>query len=426
MATHGTAGAPPPLTITNVTLDGTPTALRCVDGVIVALGTEVVAQPGDEIVDGAGMAVLPGLVNAHTHAAMTLLRGYGDDLPLMEWLQTRIWPAEASLEPDDVYWGTRLATIEMLRSGTTAFVDMYWHGPSVARAVADSGMRATVSSVFIDGGDAARGASQRAAVLDDLDAISSFGPLVTASLGPHAVYTVSPESLEWMGTVVAERDLAVHIHLSETEGEVHDCVAAHGVRPPALVDRCGLLGPTTVCAHGNWFDHDELDLMAARGVTVATNPVSNLKLATGRIFDHPEARRRGVHVGLGTDGTASNNSLDLLDDVKVFALWHKQAAGDPAVLPADEALAVASGACSPLLGGGPLSVGGRADLVLIRTDSVEMTPSPLPAALVYGATGHLVDTAVVAGRVVMANREVPGTEEVLDEVRRRAARLRKH
>jgi 5-methylthioadenosine/S-adenosylhomocysteine deaminase len=417
---------PPPLTITDVALDGESVALRCVDGLIDAVGPDVVAQPGDNLLDGEGMAVLPGLTNAHTHAAMTLLRGYGDDLPLMEWLQTRIWPAEASLTGDDVYWGTRLAVIEMLRSGTTQFVDMYWHGPDVARAVADSGIRATVANVFIDGNDPDAGRAQHAQVLDDLEAIAAAGPLVTAALGPHAVYTVSPESLEWLGGVAADLGVPVHVHLSETEGEVADCVADHGLRPPALLDRCGLLGPGTVCAHGNWLDLDELDLLAERGATVATCPVSNLKLATGRVFDYPEARRRGVAVGLGTDGTASNNSLDLLDDVKIFALWHKQATADPATLPADEALAVASGACSPLLGGAPVAVGERADVVLVRTDAVEMTPSPLPAALVYGATGHLVDTAVVAGRVVMRHREVPGTDEVLAEVRTRAARLRTH
>jgi len=417
---------PAALTVADVVLDGERVSVRCVDGTIAAVGPGVSPQPGDEVLDGGGMAVLPGLVNAHTHAAMTLLRGYGDDLPLMEWLQTRIWPAEASLTGDDVYWGTRLAVIEMLRSGTTSFVDMYWHGPEVARAVADTGMRATVANVFIDGSDPDNGRAQHARVLEDLDAIAAAGPLVTAALGPHAVYTVSPESLEWMGGLAADLGVPVHTHLSETQGEVADCEAEHGLRPPALLDRCGLLGPGTVCAHGNWLTDDELDLLAARGATVATNPVSNLKLATGRVFDYPEARRRGVHVGLGTDGTASNNSLDLLDDVKLFALWHKQATGDPATLPADEALEVATGACSPLLGGAAIAVGTRADFVLIRTDAVEMTPSPLPAALVYGATGHLVDTAVVAGRVVMANREVPGTEEVLAEVRTRAARLRQH
>lgn len=417
---------PTALTITNVTIDGDPTALRCDNGIIAGLGPDVVPEPTDEVVDGGGMAVLPGLVNAHTHAAMTLLRGYGDDLPLMEWLQTRIWPAEASLTADDVYWGTRLAIIEMLRSGTTHFVDMYWHVPAVAQAAADAGIRATVSRVFIDGGDPDAGRRQRSAVLDDLDTVAATGPLVHASLGPHAVYTVSRSSLEWLAEVAAERDLPVHIHLSETAGEVADCVAAHGLRPPALLEACGLLGTSTVCAHCNYLDDDDMALLAARGVTVATCPVSSMKLATGAIFDYRRGRSMGMHVGLGTDGTASNNSLDMLGDVKVFALAHKHLAGDPAVVAADEALAVASGALSPLLAGGRLEVGARADVILVRTDTPEMTPSPLPQALVYAASGAAVDTAVVGGRVAMRHREVPGTDEVLAAVRARASRLRRH
>ena len=417
-------GSHSPLTVINVTLDDVPVGLRCRNGLIDAVGPTVVAQPGDDIIDGHGMALLPGLVNAHTHAAMTLLRGFGDDLPLMEWLQTRIWPAEAALSADDVYWGTRLAAIEMLRSGTTHFVDMYWFGPEAARAAADTGIRATTSTVFIDGCDPAAGASQYARVLDDLDQMAAMGPLVRPSLGPHAVYTVSRQSLEWLAGVAHERSLPVHIHLSETEGEVANCLEATGLRPPELIDSVGLLGEATVCAHGNWLDDAELELMAERGATVATCPVSNMKLATGRTFNYAEARRRGVHVGLGTDGTASNNSLDLLSDVKVFALMHKHLSCNPATLPAPEALAVASGLTSPLLHSGNLATGTAADFMLVRTDGVEMTPSPLPAALVYGASGHLVDTVVVAGRVVMQDRYVPGTDEVLAEVRARAARLR--
>ena len=415
-----------PLAITNVTLDGVKVTVRCAAGVIAAIGSDVVAQPGDEVLDGGGMAIMPGLVNAHTHAAMTLLRGYGDDLPLMEWLQTRIWPAEASLTTDDVYWGTRLAIIEMLRSGTTHFVDMYWHAPAVARAVADSGIRATVSSVFIDGGDAADGQSQRPRVLDELDQIDAAGPLVHPAVGPHAVYTVSPPSLAWLAEVADERQIPIHIHLSETEGEVADCVAAHRMRPPALLESVGMLGARTLCAHGNWLDDAELDLLATRGTTVATCPVSNLKLANGKTFDIVEGMRRGVPVGLGTDGAASNNSLDLLNDVKILALLHKHLASDPAVLPAAEALAVASGAASPLLAGHTMAPGDPADVILVRTDTPEMTPSPLPEALVYAASGSMVDTAVVGGRVVMRNREVPGTDEVMAEVRTRSDRLRKH
>jgi 5-methylthioadenosine/S-adenosylhomocysteine deaminase len=415
-----------PLAITNVTLDGVTVTVRCAAGVIAAIGSDVVAQPGDEVLDGGGMAIMPGLVNAHTHASMTLLRGYGDDLPLMEWLQTRIWPAEASLTADDVYWGTRLAIVEMLRSGTTHFVDMYWHAPAVARAVADSGIRATVSSVFIDGCDPAEGRQQRPKVLDELDQIDAAGPLVHPAVGPHAVYTVSPPSLAWLAEVADGRQIPIHIHLSETEGEVADCVAAHGMRPPALLDSVGMLGARTLSAHGNWLDHAELDLLAARGTTVATCPVSNMKLANGRTFDIVEGMRRGVPVGLGTDGAASNNSLDLLNDVKILALLHKHLESDPAVLPAGEALAIASGAASPLLAGHTMAPGDPADVILVRTDTPEMMPSPLPEALVYAASGSMVDTAVVGGRVAMRHRNVPGTNEVMAEVRARSDRLRKH
>ena len=152
-------------------------------------------KPGDEVIDGAGLLLRPPMVNGHTHAAMTLFRGFGDDLPLMEWLRTRIWPAEAKLEPDDVYWGTRLACVEMIRSGTTRFFDMYWHGAEVARAVVDSGIRAVVSTVMIDQLDPAKGEAMRPEVLESLDRIADAGPLVTPSLGPHAIYTVSAESL---------------------------------------------------------------------------------------------------------------------------------------------------------------------------------------------------------------------------------------
>ena len=188
-----------------------------------------------------GALVLPGLVNGHTHAAMTLFRGYGDDLPLMEWLEQKIWPAEAGLTRDDVYWGTRLAVAEMLRTGTVRMWDMYWHAEGVAAAVADGGIRATVSSVVIDGGDAARGRTLRSEILDGLDATTEVHSRVTPSLGPHAVYTVSPETLTWIAEVSRERTIPIQIHCSETEEEVANCRAAHGVSPVMLLDRCGAL-----------------------------------------------------------------------------------------------------------------------------------------------------------------------------------------
>lgn len=399
--------------------------LRIVDGTITEVGSGLTPTAGDEIVDGTGCAAIPGLVNGHTHTAMTLFRGYGDDLPLMEWLESWIWPAERHLTEDDVYWGARLAMAEMLRSGTTHLVDMYWHPEAVARAAVDSGIRATVAGVFFDGGDPDAGRPQRPALLDALDALAEAGPRIRPAVGPHAVYTVSGESLGWLAEVAGERDIPVHIHLAETQQEVTDCLAAHGLTPAAWLDRQGALGSRTVAAHGCWLDDADLALVAERSATVVTNPVSNMKLATGRTFPYPAAVAAGVQVGLGTDGASSNNGLDLLGDLKVFSLAQKHAADDPAVLPADEALAVATGCRSSLLGGRPLEVGAPGDVVLVRIDGLGVAPSEPAAGLVYAATGAQVETVVVAGEVVVRDGQVAGADEVLAEVGHRSRRLRR-
>jgi 5-methylthioadenosine/S-adenosylhomocysteine deaminase len=413
------------LVVTGALLDGREVGLRVDDGVIVAVGPEVVALGDDEMIDGRGTAVVPGMVNAHTHAAMTLFRSFGDDLALMTWLQTKIWPAEAKLEPADVYWGTRLACLEMIRSGTTRFIDMYWHPAEAARAVADSGLRAVLAAPLFDaGGPGAMRALEDDALrsLDDLAPFVNSGRIV-AALAPHAVYTVSRGSLEWIAATAAERDVGVHTHLAETRQEVDDCVAATGMRPCELLDRCGLLGSRTVVAHGCWLEPDELDLLAEQGVTVATAPVSNMKLAVGRQFPYVDATASGVRLGLGTDGTSSNNSLDMFSDVKVFALAQKFANDDPALLPAAEALAVARGQRSSWLGGSSIAIGQPADFLLVRVGAPEVVPGDLDANLVYAANGSVVDTTVVAGTVLMKGRRVEGADDVLAEARGRAARL---
>jgi 5-methylthioadenosine/S-adenosylhomocysteine deaminase len=363
------------------------------------------------------------MVNGHTHAAMTLFRGFGDDMPLMEWLQTKIWPAEARLQPDDVYWGTRLACLEMTRSGTTRFFDMYWHGAEAARAVVDAGLRAEISSVMIDQLDATKGEGMRTEVLESLDRIGAAGRQVSPSLGPHAIYTVSSESLAWFAEVAAEREISLQIHLSETEQEVTDCLAAHGKRPAAYLDELGFLGPKTVLAHGAWLDDSELELIAERGSTVVTNPAANMKLAVGRLFPYPRAAEVGISIGLGTDGVSSNSNLDMFEEVKLFALSQKHASGDSAILPADEALAIARGRHSEPLGGTPLQPGQPADFLLLRGSDPELSAGNLDADLVFAAGGAVVDTTVVAGRVLMRDRVVPNADELVAEVRARAARL---
>jgi 5-methylthioadenosine/S-adenosylhomocysteine deaminase len=411
------------LCVTDVLLDDAPVALRAVDGVIVGLGRDVTPQPGDTELAGRGQALIPGLVNGHGHAAMTLLRGHGDDLPLMPWLETRIWPAEAQLTRDDVYWGTRLACLEMIRAGTTRCWDMYWFQFDVARAFVDSGMRATVSQVFL-AFDGAPDEARPEAASDGLDRLAGFGPLVTPSLGPHAIYTVDEPTLRFVAELAADRAVPVQIHLSETEDEVRDCVDAHGCRPAEYLDRIGLLTERTVLAHGVWLDAAELALVAERGATVVTNPASNMKLAVGRAFPYPAARAAGVPVGLGTDGAASNNSLDLLGELKLLALLQKHTAADAAVLPAAEAWAIVTGTAAPRLGGTPLAVGAPADFALVDVRTPELAPAPLVDGLVYAGSAAAVQTVVVAGRVLMRDRRVDGEDEIRAHATEAARRVR--
>jgi 5-methylthioadenosine/S-adenosylhomocysteine deaminase len=416
------------LTVTGATLDGEPVGLRVEDGRIAELGAAVEPREGDEVIETDGGSVVPGLWNAHTHAAMTLFRGYGDDLPLMEWLEKKIWPVEAKLDADDVYWGARLACAEMIRTGTVGFWDMYWQPGATARAVADAGLRAMIGAPLIDGGDPGDDGKLEKLKSDielSLEELQGSGDTISEALAPHSIYTVSEPSLRWIGELAKDGGLPIHIHLSETEKEVKDCVAAHGIRPAAYLDRCGVLGPRTMLAHGVQLDDAELELIAERGATVATNPVANQKLATGGVFPYGAARERGVAVGLGSDGPGSNNSLDMFEQMKFFALIQKHVARDPAAAPAGEVWEIATGAGSALVGGhARLEVGAPADFLLLRAHVPELSVGDLIANLVYAGTGvGVVDTTVVAGKVLMNGGQLGGVEEIRERVVERAKRL---
>jgi 5-methylthioadenosine/S-adenosylhomocysteine deaminase len=421
-------GSAAPLAVTGAVLDGETVGVRCEGGRIAELGPGVAPAPGDERIDADGALLVSSLVNGHTHAAMTLFRGWGGDLPLMRWLREMIWPVEAKLEPEDVYWGTRLACAEMIRTGTTRFWDMYWHPAATARAVRDSGLRATVGGPLIDAGG--NTAAMRETALGALEELAEFGPEAQPALAPHAIYTASEELLRWAAELATERELPVQIHLSETGQEVSDCLERHGVRPAAYLDRLGILGPRTILAHGVWLDEAELGLIAERGCTVVANPVANMKLAVGGVLPYPAARRAGVAIGLGTDGAGSNDSLDLLSDLKVFALAQRQAAADPTILPAEEAWRIATGAAAPFLtghraGGGTdsLRAGGAADFLLLRPRTPELSLGDLHSDLVYAAGGSVVDTTVAGGRVLMRSGEVPGLDEIVARAVERSRRL---
>ena len=406
-----------------IDLDGEPVGLVAEGGTIVELGPGVEAPAGALVLDGSDRLLIPPLVNGHTHGAMTLFRGRGGGLPLMRWLEEVIWPVEKRLEPEDVYWGTRLACLEMARNGVSTFWDMYWHGPEAARAVADSGLRAVVGPAVLSlPGEDEAGANDDLA--GDLDRVESFGPRVRAAVAPHAIYTVSTTRLEELGELARERNLPIHIHLSETGQEVEDCLGEHGVRPAHYLDRLGLLGPDTLLAHGVWLDRDELELVAARGSTVVTNPVANQKLTVGRTFPWVEAREAGVKVGLGTDGPGSNDSLDPLADLKVFALAQPEATDGGPALGAEEAFRIATGQASELLvGSDPLAPGRPADFALIDLDSPTMALGDPAWNLLFSATGEVVETLVVDGKVVSERGETDGDREIIERSREIARRL---
>ncbi|MCQ8894808.1 MAG: amidohydrolase [Methanolinea sp.] len=420
-----------PLLIRNVKLDAKPTDILIDDrGMISAVGREVgrvAGKEADRVIEGNGATVLPGLVNTHTHAAMTLFRGYADDMPLSAWLSEKIWPIEALLTGEDVYWGTKLACLEMIRSGTVAFADMYFFMEDAARAVSEMGLCAVLSYGFID----LFSEEKRERECRNTDKFVRFvesleNPRIRPAVGPHAVYTVSPEGLRWCAEYAAQREIGIHIHVSETEKEVRDAVSQWGKRPVAILDECGILTPRTVAAHGCWLDRDECMLLARRSVHVSHNPTSNMKLATGRAMPYHWLKEAGASVTLGTDGCASNNSLDLFTDMKIAALLQKFAWNSPTLLPAEEALAMAtsSGARALGTGNGRVAPGEPADLILIDPRAVCNTPvHSMTSNIVYSCTGSVVMTTICHGRVLMHNREVPGEDEILRQAARAARAL---
>jgi 5-methylthioadenosine/S-adenosylhomocysteine deaminase len=393
------------------------------------------------VIDGSRRAVVAGWKNAHTHAAMTLLRGYGDDMRLQPWLETRIWPAEARLTPEDIYWGTRLATVEMIRSGTTFANDMYFHVPESRRAFIESGMRGAIGLAMFDFGDADRRRREMAAVdalLEEFPPSSQSGrdpgladaERVFFAIAPHSIYTCSAELLRWAAERAAETGLPFHIHMSETEQEVADCVSLHGMRPFEWLDSLGVLdrvGPRTLAAHGVWLDESERRIAADHGVTIAHNPGSNMKLASG-VLDWQALREAGVPLMLAPDGVASNNNLDMFDEMKLAALLQKVSTGDPTRLDADEAVALAAGEFGTAFRafgiGGHIAVGEPADLALLDLDHPQMVPlHNVMSNIAYAANGSVVDTVIVGGEVLMEGRIVPGEQEVVREARHCAARL---
>ncbi|NCC23914.1 MAG: amidohydrolase [Deltaproteobacteria bacterium] len=382
-------------------------------------------QAADEVIDASNLAILPGLANAHTHAAMTLLRGYADDMELHSWLAEHIWPFEVRMTEEDVYTGTRLACLEMIKSGTTFFADMYWHLPGIVRAVSEMGLRARLSGDFIDMNDSSRLGELQSRISLSMEASRDWPDRLGFCLGPHSIYTVSRQGLEWARDYSATYGLFVQIHVSETKGEVDDCLAAHGCRPVEYLYNLGLLGPQTILVHAIWLDGRERDLLAASGASLAHCPVSNMKLCSGA-FPFRDFLHQNVNVALGTDGCSSNNNLDMFEEMKFSALWAKYQLMNPTAVTAEESFRAAtrSGYRAFGLDGGEIAVGELADCILVDLDHPALVPNHnLISNLVYSAHGDCVDTTICDGRILMRGRKVDGEAEIVGQARARVKAL---
>ena len=382
-------------------------------------------EPADNIINGTGKLAMPGLMNAHTHAAMTLLRGYSDDLPVKEWLETKIWPLEATLTEEDVYWGAKLACLEMIRTGTTFFNDMYWHYHGTARAVDEMGLRATISPVFLDFFNPEQARQHRRNNEQWFTEIDQFSDRVQFIFGPHAVYSVSPESLRWIREFANEKKVKIHIHLSETEQEVRDCIKMSGKRPVEYLDELGFLGSDVLAAHAIWLSEHEMNILKDQQVSVIHNPISNMKLSSG-IFKYSKIRDKGIRVLLGTDGCASNNNLDMFEEMKIASILDKLISGDPTSMPPSEVLDMATinAAQAFDLNCGEIKEGKLADLILINLKSASMTPLyHAESNLVYSMNGYNVDTTICDGKILMQNGVIPGEPEILEKVSEIAYKL---
>lgn len=374
-----------------------------------------VKGPTDIEIDGKGKILLPGLINAHTHLSMALFRGFADDMQLQDWLEKKIWPLEAKLTGEACYYGALLGSAEMILSGTTSFVDMYFYMEDVARAVAESGLRGFLSYGIIDLFDPAKARMEQEKSKKFFDFVRSLNnPRIRFALGPHAPYTCSAETLVWAKEFAEKNEAILHIHVAETRKEQADFQKQHGMRVVEYLDKIGALSKNMLAAHCVWLTKSEVALLGKHGVRVAHCPVSNMKLASGGVAPLPEMFEAGVSVGLGTDGAASNNTLDMFETMKVCALLHKAHRWDPTVLNAQKVLDLATIEDARALGVerevGSLEVGKRADMILVDARAPNMNPiygaETVVSDLVYSASSANVDTTIVDGRVLMENRKV--------------------
>ena len=408
------------------------TSIYISDDRIAGIGSEPAGFKCDEVIEGKGKLVIPGLINCHTHSYMAFMRNVADDLPFMEWLFGRIDPIEQKMTDEDTYWGACLAIIEMVKSGTTCFNDMHMNKMQTTRAVKESGIRACIGRGIVGGmedGKPNEGGLKRINdILEEREAFKDCDRM-TFRLAPHAPYTVDPGFMRYISDLAKKEGMNIHVHLSESVSEIEQMKEKYGVSPIKLAADNGLFDVPCIAAHCVQVDDADIDIMAKHGVSVVSNPASNMKLGNG-FAPIPKMLEKGVNVCLGTDGAASNNRLNMFHEMSLMALIHKGTERDPQAVSAAQVfrMATINGAKALELADkiGSIETGKKADIAILDLNSPSLIPdNNLIAALSYSVSGSEVESVIVNGEFIMENRKMLGLDEelVYKKVREITARI---
>jgi len=381
----------------------------------------------DRTVDCTGRTVIPGFVNMHTHAAMTLMRGVEEDIPLQPWLN-KIWAIEAKLDEESLYWGTKLAVLEMIKTGTTAFLDMYWEPQVLACAVDEMGIRANISYVLLDAFNPAKAVIQRKECEEMFAASRGWSDRLNFSVSIHADYTVSEENMVWASKFTRDKGLLLQTHIAETEQELKDDIAKFGVTPVMHYEKLGILDENLVAAHMIWLNDEDIEVFGRHKATAVHNINSNLKLSSGYKFKAKELVDAGANVCVGTDGASSSNNLDIRETLKTVAMVQKAFRHNPAACPLAQLMdfATVNGAKAMGIESGVIREGALADLSIVNTSNEMFVPNfNFLSNLIFSANSSCIESVMCDGKFVMENRKVKDEDEIIEKANEQAWKLLK-
>ncbi|MBR5568015.1 MAG: amidohydrolase [Bacteroidales bacterium] len=413
----------------NIELEGVATDVL-IEGNLIAKvvqsDNQTVVPEGAEVVDCTGKALFPSFINMHTHAGMSLMKGIGEDMSFHQWID-RIWQVEKHLDEEYVYHATKAACLEMIKTGTTTFNDQYWHMPMAYKAAMELGLRPALSYVVLDQNDPEESERQKLQCQQMYELTKEWDDKAQLLISVHAIYSVREPMMLWAVDFARKHGIKIHIHVSETQKEVEDCMREHnGMSPVEYLDSLGVLGPDVIAAHTLWLSDNDVRILGERGVTCVHNINSNLKLASGYRFRYNELKAAGANVCLGTDGCGSSNNLDVLEAMKTSAIVQKAWREDPTAMPLDELSAMVNVNAAKALGinTGRIEEGALADLLIVNVDDYQfLSPAGFLANFVYSAHSHCIDSVICNGKFIMRGRVVEGEKEIIENARKHMNRL---